>query len=255
MSDALSSFACPRCGTLVPPGATRCSTCADRGSSESAAAGDALASPPVQARTLLSVGCLSLALAATSVGGAATFLVRQFRALRLREENREIQRGIDEDRRRYEAEQSRRHRGAAELPSSPSGKLAVLARPLPDLAGKEVSPALTVEHGGVVVLYPEGCPDCVKRLAGAEKAIGLARRAGLGAQLIVLHGTPEGVDRDRLSDLLRSCVVLDEPGAVGTELGVRHITAIVVDSDGSSVYYWGTPEEAAGMISSVAQGE
>jgi hypothetical protein len=253
MPDA-STFSCPRCGTLVSAGATRCPSCARQGADATARDGTATKDAPGGSiKVFLALGCLALVLVLLVFTGSVVFFAKKLRETQQREGKREMQRVIDEERRRYEAEQAqkgRRVRGA-----TPTGELAALARALPDLAGQLVSPATTLEHGGVVVVSTQGCEDCLKKLAGAEKVCAVARRAGLGAQFVLVKGTREGVEADKVPASLRACIVLDEDGKVGEALRVNHMTAFVVDSDGSSVVYRGDPESAIGMVSSVAQGE
>lgn len=245
------SFPCPRCGTRLPIGATRCAACAGAAPADLEAPGTS-AGP--LARKVLAVGCLSIAFLLLLCMVAAQFLGQKLRETQAKAQKRQQQAIIDEERRRYEADQAQRARPGPRM-AEPSGELAVLGRPLQDLAGRPVCPGATLERGGVLLVYPMGCPDCTPKLAAAEACAKVSQKHGLGVQVIVLGGTAEGVEKDKLPEALRAAALLDPDGKVGEALNARHLAAIVVDSDGSSVVYRGSPEEAAGMIPSVAQGE
>ena len=257
--DVPPSFSCPRCGKPVPAGATRCLACAERGRTEPAHDATLAAAAPVQPpgsmKTLVTLGCLALVLVVVVLTGSAALLGQKVRETAVREQKREMQRVIDEERRHYEAEQAHKGGRPQRLGVEPAGELAALGRPLADLQGQEVAPSTALERGGVVVIYPQGCEDCTKKLAGAEAVLQLAKHQNLGAHLVVAHGTAAGIAQDKVPESIRAFTLLDADGKVAEALGVRHMTAIVIDSDGSSIVYRGSCEEAKGMVPSVAQGE
>ena len=106
----------------------------------------------------------------------------------------------------------------------------------------------------MIVVYTQGCPDCLPKLKGAARVLGTARKFRLGGYLVVLKGTQEGVLTDNIPAELRDCVLLDQRNQVGTGFGISDMTALVIDRDGLLVYR-GSPEEAVGMVTEVGRNE